>query len=146
MSFDRSNNLSLKYERFTTTDGKDIGIRKFEFVTRTHFLCWLIDGNERSTVKLDFYLICLWSCYVFIWFVSDHYVFIWFVSDHYVFIWFVSDHYVRRKGFLSQISEIPGSKNIKITLLDLCKNHSLIINLCSENFFSNNTKIPKDTK
>ena len=28
----RSNNISLKYQRFTTLDSKDIGIRKTEFV------------------------------------------------------------------------------------------------------------------
>ena len=28
----RSNNLSLKYQRFTTSDSEDIGIKKFEFL------------------------------------------------------------------------------------------------------------------
>ena len=32
-----SNNLSLKYQRFKPLDCKDIGIRKFEFVTKTRF-------------------------------------------------------------------------------------------------------------
>ena len=36
----RSNNLSLKYWRFTPSDCK-VGIRKFEFVAKTQFLCIL---------------------------------------------------------------------------------------------------------
>jgi len=28
----RLNNLSLKYQRFTTSDSEDIGIKKFEFL------------------------------------------------------------------------------------------------------------------
>ena len=31
-------NLSLKYQRFTASGGKNIGIRKSEFVTKTQFL------------------------------------------------------------------------------------------------------------
>ena len=34
----RSNNISLKYQRFTTLGSKDMGIRKTEFVARTQFL------------------------------------------------------------------------------------------------------------
>jgi len=34
----RSNNLSLKYQRFTPTGRKDLGIRKFEFVAKSQFL------------------------------------------------------------------------------------------------------------
>ena len=34
----RPNNLSLKYQRFSSSDCKDIGIRQFEFVTKTQFL------------------------------------------------------------------------------------------------------------
>ena len=34
----RPNNPSLKYQGFTSSDCKDIGIRKFEFVTKTQFL------------------------------------------------------------------------------------------------------------
>ena len=33
----KSNNLSLKYQRITTSACRDIGIRKFEFVAQ--FLC-----------------------------------------------------------------------------------------------------------
>ena len=35
----RSNNLSLKNQRFTPSDCKDIGIRTFEFVAKTQFIC-----------------------------------------------------------------------------------------------------------
>ena len=35
MSSGRSNNISLKYQRFTQSDCKDIGIRKSEFVAKT---------------------------------------------------------------------------------------------------------------
>ena len=38
MNSDRSNNLSLKYQRFTPSDREGIGIRKFEFVAKTQFL------------------------------------------------------------------------------------------------------------
>ena len=34
----RSNNLNLKYLRFTLSGSKDIGNTKFEFVSKTHFL------------------------------------------------------------------------------------------------------------
>ena len=34
----RSNNLSLKYQRFTPSGCKDIGIIKFEFVAKTQVL------------------------------------------------------------------------------------------------------------
>ena len=37
----RSNNLSLKYQKFTTLDSKDKGIIKLEFVTKTQFLSTL---------------------------------------------------------------------------------------------------------
>jgi len=32
------NNQSLKYQRFTRSDCKDIGLRRLEFVTKTQFL------------------------------------------------------------------------------------------------------------
>ena len=35
----RSNNVSLKYQRFTSSDCKDIIITKIEFVAKTQFLC-----------------------------------------------------------------------------------------------------------
>ena len=34
----RSNSLSVKYQRFTASGFKDIGIRKFEFVAKAQFL------------------------------------------------------------------------------------------------------------
>ena len=39
MNYETSNSLSLKYQRFTASGLKDIRIRKFEFVTKTQFLC-----------------------------------------------------------------------------------------------------------
>ena len=38
----RSNNISLKYQRFTTLGFKDIGIRKSEFVAKNQLLCAII--------------------------------------------------------------------------------------------------------
>ena len=38
MNFCRSNNQSLKYQRFTPSGWKDLEIRKFEFVAKTQFL------------------------------------------------------------------------------------------------------------
>ena len=38
MNVFRQKNLSLKYQRFTPSGGKNIGIRKSEFVTKTQFL------------------------------------------------------------------------------------------------------------
>ena len=35
--------LSFKYQRFTSSDCKDIGIRQFEFVTKTHFFCLKVE-------------------------------------------------------------------------------------------------------
>ena len=35
----KSNNISLKYQRFATLGYKDIGIIKSEFVAKTQFLC-----------------------------------------------------------------------------------------------------------
>ena len=42
MFFVRSNNLSLKYQRFTPLGYKDIGLRTFKFVAKTQFLWGLI--------------------------------------------------------------------------------------------------------
>ena len=39
-------NISLKYQRFTPSGGKNKGIRKSEFVTKTQFLCQ--DLSRRS--------------------------------------------------------------------------------------------------
>ena len=38
MNSDRSNNQSLKYQRFTPSGFKDIGIGKLGFVAKTQFL------------------------------------------------------------------------------------------------------------
>ena len=38
MTFVRSKNISLKYQRFTTLGSKDIGIRKSEFVAKSQLL------------------------------------------------------------------------------------------------------------
>ena len=38
MNSDRWKNLSLKYQRFTPSGEKNMGIRKSEFVTKTQFL------------------------------------------------------------------------------------------------------------
>ena len=46
MTFVRSRNISLKYQRFTTLGSKDIGIRKSEFVAKSQFL--------RPFFKFDF--------------------------------------------------------------------------------------------
>ena len=35
----RSNNISLKYQRFKISGWRDIKIRKFELVAKTQFLC-----------------------------------------------------------------------------------------------------------
>ena len=48
MDSDRSNNVSLKYQRFTTLGSKDIGIINSEFVAKTQFLCnkWRLSRDE----------------------------------------------------------------------------------------------------
>ena len=38
MTFVRSKDISLRYQRFTTLGSKDIGIRKSEFVAKSQFL------------------------------------------------------------------------------------------------------------
>jgi len=42
------NNLSLKYQICTLSNCKDIGIRKFEFVAKTQFLCTLSMNGEKG--------------------------------------------------------------------------------------------------
>jgi len=39
MNYVRSNNRSLKFQRFTPTGCRDMRIRKIEFVAKTQFLC-----------------------------------------------------------------------------------------------------------
>ena len=48
----RSNNISLKYQRFTTLDLKDIGIIKSEFVAKTQFL------YEKKNIRRGFFMKC----------------------------------------------------------------------------------------
>ena len=51
----RSNDISLKYQRFTTLDSRDIGIIKSEFVAKTQFLSqgipklWSYTQTNRQT-------------------------------------------------------------------------------------------------
>ena len=45
MNYVRSNNLSLKYQRFTPSGCTDIGIRIFEFATKTQFLSDSLSHN-----------------------------------------------------------------------------------------------------
>ena len=51
----RSNSLSLKYQRFTPSGCKDIGVRKFKFAAKTQFLYVKIiqGGNKKSLTKND---------------------------------------------------------------------------------------------
>ena len=38
LNYVRANSQSLKYQRFTPSYSTDIGVKKFEFVAKTHFL------------------------------------------------------------------------------------------------------------
>ena len=42
MNYVRPNDIKLKYKRFTPSGCKDIVIRKFEFVSKTQFLCHMV--------------------------------------------------------------------------------------------------------
>ena len=53
MNFVRSNNLSLKYQRFITSGLKDIEVWIFEFVTKTQFL--LVNYKCRMYKPRDYY-------------------------------------------------------------------------------------------
>ena len=50
MSSVRSNNISLKYQRFTTLGFKDIGIRKSEFVAKNQLLCVFLPDKSFPVV------------------------------------------------------------------------------------------------
>ena len=52
MNYVRSNNVSLKYQRFTSSGYKVIGFTKIEFVAKSQFLCHLKFYIEIS-VHLD---------------------------------------------------------------------------------------------
>ena len=60
----RSNNLGSKYQKFTPSGCRDLGIRKLKFVAKTQFLCLLIfvclllfnnsgkeNAADRATIK-----------------------------------------------------------------------------------------------
>ena len=51
----RSNNLSLKYQSFTTLGCKDVGVRKFEFVVKTQFL-YVVNILFVTNTKNRFYI------------------------------------------------------------------------------------------
>ena len=50
----RSDNLSLKYQSFTTLGCKDVGVRKFEFVAKTQFLRYLLQFPKQIIFKWGF--------------------------------------------------------------------------------------------
>ena len=49
----RLNNLNLKYQRFTPSGCKDIGIRKSEFVTKTQFLFKICKSIKKTENGVD---------------------------------------------------------------------------------------------
>ena len=51
----RSNNLGLKYHRFTVSGYKNIGIRKFEFVTFVHQSLKALKVHGPFNVRFRFY-------------------------------------------------------------------------------------------
>jgi len=50
MDFVRSNNLSLKYQRFITSICKDIRNRRLEFVAETQFLYNFVEDEKISII------------------------------------------------------------------------------------------------
>ena len=48
MNFVRSSNLSLKYQRFTSPGSKDIGIQRYDVVTKTQFLLFEELGRTKG--------------------------------------------------------------------------------------------------
>ena len=48
LNYARSNSLSLKYQKFTSSGYKDIGIRNFEFVAQTQFLYFILISVLRA--------------------------------------------------------------------------------------------------
>ena len=57
MNFARSNSLSLKYKRFTSSDCKDTGIRKVWYVTKDQFHCKnildFLSADQTHVVSLE---------------------------------------------------------------------------------------------
>ena len=56
----KSNSLNLKYKKFTQSGLKNIGIRNFEFVTKTQFLSETLEFHndfiEKSAICFSKYL------------------------------------------------------------------------------------------
>ena len=67
----RSNSLSMKYQKFTPSDCKDIEIRKFEFVAKTqllslkHKLVVIVQGTYGRKVISEVYAFFVLQCTVF---------------------------------------------------------------------------------
>ena len=65
MDLVKSNDLSLKYQRFTSSGWKDIGFSKFEFVAKTQFLLaiicviylYMIKQTLMIITKIYFYIV-----------------------------------------------------------------------------------------
>ena len=65
INYVRSNGLSLKYQRFTSSGWKDIGFSKFEFVAKTQFLLaiicviylYMIKQTLMIITKIYFYIV-----------------------------------------------------------------------------------------
>ena len=53
MTFVRSKNISLKYQRFTTLGSKDIGIRKSKFAAKNQFLYYLAKLSAREGLRTE---------------------------------------------------------------------------------------------
>ena len=49
----RWKNLSLKYQRFTPSGGKNIGISKSEFVTKTQFRWFRVDNKASLNLRTN---------------------------------------------------------------------------------------------
>ena len=60
-----SNYLALKYQKSTTSSSIDIGIRKFEFVTKTQFLCYFLSYIILLLSFLLFLFHSLYFCHFF---------------------------------------------------------------------------------
>ena len=50
----RSNHISLKYQRFTLSGCKDIGIRKFKFVAKPQFLSFTKNKFSQKNPSFSF--------------------------------------------------------------------------------------------
>ena len=61
MNYVRSNSLSLKYQGFPLSDCQDIGIKEFEFVAKTQFLCTDKLASYRAGFTLVLRYIAHWT-------------------------------------------------------------------------------------